>query len=157
MPRLRFFVPTNRRDRRGNEAPLDGLNELVGSNRSGWRYGSARKRENGQNAEAACLAAMVEQGWSTPDVRCVVTMTFVEPHRRRDPDNVYGGAKFILDGITERRGSRQYGAGAIHDDSQRWMRLVLDPDIRVDRERVGCWVTIETEEDVGDEGPSQDG
>lgn len=102
--------------------------------------------ENGVNAEAACLVAMKEQGWKCPDCRCTVSMTFVEPHRRRDPDNVYGGAKFILDGITERHGSRTYGAGAIHDDSQRYMRLVLDPDIRVDREHVGCWVTIETEE-----------
>lgn len=147
MPTLRFFVPTNRLDKRGNKAPLDGLNELVRADRAGWRYGSVRKRENGENAEAACLAAMREQGWECPDRRCVVTMSFVEPHMRRDPDNVYGGAKYILDGITERRGSRTYGAGAIHDDSRKYMTLVLDPEIAVDREKVGCWVTIETEED----------
>lgn len=149
MPSLRFFVPTNRLDKRGRKAPLDGLNELVRADRAGWRYGSVRKRENGQNAEAACLAAMAEQGWECPDCKCVVTMTFVEPHARRDPDNVYGGAKYILDGITERRGSRTYGAGAIHDDSRKYMKLVLDPDILVDKDAVGCWVTIETEDEWG--------
>lgn len=149
MPSLRFFVPTNRFDKRGRKAPLDGLNELVRADRAGWRYGSVRKRENGQNAEAACLAAMAAQGWKCPDCKCVVTMTFVEPHARRDPDNVYGGAKYILDGITERRGSRTYGAGAIHDDSRKYMRLVLDPDILVDKDAVGCWVTIETEDEWG--------
>ena len=147
MPTLRFFVPTNRFDKRGRKAPLDGLNELVRADRSGWRYGSVRKRENGQNAEAACAVAMRGQGWECPDCRCVVTLHFVEPHARRDPDNVFGGAKFILDGITEPRGSRTYGAGAIHDDSQKYMTLVLDPVIEVDKEHVGCMVTIETEDE----------
>lgn len=145
MPTLRFFVPTNRRDKKGHLAPLDGLNELVRADRTGYHYGNKVKRENGRNAEVSCLVAMRESGWRVPDCRCTVTLSFVEPHRRRDPDNVYGGAKFILDGITEPKGSRGYGAGAIHDDSQKWMRLVLDPDIGVDPQHVGCWVTIETE------------
>lgn len=143
MATLEFFVPTNRTDKRGNQAPLDGLNELVEAERLGYRVGNRVKRRNGRNAEASCIYAMMESGWRCPDRKCRVTLTFVEPHRRRDPDNIFGGAKFILDGITKKRGKRSYGAGAIVDDSQRWIELEFGP-ILVDRDNVGCHVRIET-------------
>lgn len=146
MPRLRFFVRSNKRTKSGRPAPLDGLNELVASERGGWKTGNRVKRKNGLNAEASCMVAMAESGWECPTCRCVVTITFVETSRRRDPDNVYGGAKFILDGITKPRGRRSYGAGAIEDDSQKWIELRFGP-IMVDREDPGCWVEIETLEE----------
>lgn len=146
MSMLEFFVPSNRRDKKGNPAPLDGLNELIRAEKTDWRYGNRIKRENGLNAQASCIYAMRASGWKCPRGKCLVTLTFVEPHRRRDPDNILGGAKFILDGITKKRGLRSYGAGALEDDSQRWVELRFGP-ILVDKENPGCWVRIEGEED----------
>ena len=99
--------------------------------------------KNGMNAEASAIYAMRAGHWECPKTRSVVTLTFVEPHDRRDPDNVFGGAKFILDGITKPIGRKTFGAGAIEDDSQRWIDLSFGP-IVVDRDRAGCLVRIET-------------
>ena len=140
---LEFFVPSNRTTETGRPAPLDGLNELVGSERNGFGAGNSKKRKNGLNAQAACRVAMRESGWACPNKRCKVTLTFVETSRRRDPDNIFGGAKFILDGITKPRANKTFGAGAIEDDSQRWIDLDFGP-ILVDRDRPGCIVRIET-------------
>lgn len=141
MPTLEFFIPSNRKGKKGGPAPLDGMNELVNAERGGW--GNALKKRNGMNAEKHCRKAMDDAGWKCPDGRCVVTLTFVETSRGRDPDNVYGGAKFILDGISRPRGLRKYGAGAIRDDSQGCIELRYGP-ILVDRGRPGCIVRIET-------------
>lgn len=143
MSVLEFFVPSNRKNKDGTPAPLDGLNELIDAERGGW--GSGKKKRNGRNAERHCIEAMEAVGWVCPKVRSVVTLTFVEPHGKRDPDNIYGGAKFILDGITKRRNRRKYGAGAIEDDSQRWIILRFG-DIAIDKQHPGCLVRIETEE-----------
>lgn len=145
MAVLEFFIPTNKTTKSGRPAPLDGTNELVAAERA--KYGPALKRKNGMHAEASCIYAMRASGWECPTGKCTVTLTFVEPHDRRDPDNVYGGAKFILDGITKKKGGRTYGAGAIEDDSGKWIDLRFGP-ILVDRERPGCWVRIESEGDL---------
>lgn len=139
---LEFFVPTNRCNKDGSQAPLDGLNELVAAERA--HYGPALKRKNGMNAEASAIYAMRAEHWECPKTKSVVTLTFVEPHRVRDPDNIFGGAKFILDGIIKPRGRRKYGAGVLEDDSQRWIDLRFGP-IEVDPENVGCKVRIECE------------
>lgn len=144
MPVLEFFIPTNRTTKNGLPAPLDGLNELVAAERA--KYGPSLKRRNGRHAEASCIYAMRESGWECPKTRCVVKLTFVEPHDRRDPDNIFGGAKFILDGIIKPRGRKEYGAGAIEDDSQRWIVLRYG-DIEIDPDNVGCKVRIETMEE----------
>lgn len=143
MPTLEFFVPSNRVTKSGRIAPLDGLNELVSAERRGYVMGNHLKRENGINAQMFCKVAMRKQGWKCPDGRCVVTLTFVETSTRRDPDNIYGGAKFILDGITKPRGRKEFGAGAIEDDSQKWIDLRFGP-ILVDKNGAGCKVRIET-------------
>lgn len=143
---LEFFIPSNRRTRKGLPAPLDGLNELIRAEKTDYRFGNRVKRENGENAESYCREAMAEQGWKMPSGKSTVILTFVETSRRRDPDNIYGGAKFILDGITKRRGLRLYGAGALKDDSQRYVSLMFG-DILVDKDNPGCWVRIEADED----------
>jgi hypothetical protein len=145
MATLEFFVPSNNHDKRGNPAPLDGLNELVSAERGGW--GNALKKRNGKNAEASCVYEMRAKGWKCPDVRCKVTLTFVETSKKRDPDNIYGGSKFILDGIIKPKGRKLFGAGAIADDSQKWIDLEFGP-ILVDKARPGCKVRIET---IGEE------
>lgn len=144
MAALEFFIPTNRVGKGGRKRPLDGTSELVNAERGGW--GSGLKKRNGKHAERFCSKAMEDSGWECPTRRCLVTLTFVEPHDRRDPDNIYGGAKFILDGIIKPRGRRRYGAGALEDDSQRWIELRFGP-IEVDKENVGCRVRIEEIDD----------
>jgi len=144
---LEFFIPTNRTDKRGNPAPLDGLNELVAAERA--HYGPSLKRRNGRHAEASCIYAMRANGWTCPKSKCLVTLTFVEPHDKRDPDNVLGGAKFILDGIIKPKGRKEYGAGAIEDDSQKWIVLKFG-EILIDSENPGCWVRIEEIDEEGE-------
>lgn len=140
---MRFFVPSNRRAKGGEPTHLDGLNDMVAVGRSRKRgYASRVKKENGLHVEGHCREAMHDCGWETPSGKCLVTLTFVEVDRRRDPDNIFGGAKYILDGITRPRGRRKYGAGAIVDDSQKWIELRFG-EILVDRDRPGCWVDIE--------------
>lgn len=146
MRSLHFFVPTNRRGKSGPR-PLDGLNELVAAERLGHRVGNALKRRNGKNAEASCAYEMRATGWKCPDVKARVTLTFHEARANRDPDNIMGGAKFILDGITERRAKKDYGAGAIHDDSQKWIDLRFG-EIVIDPQNVGCDVLIEVDDGV---------
>lgn len=143
MRALEFFIPTNKRNKDGTQAPLDGLNELVAAERA--HYGPSLKRRNGKNAEASAIYAMRAEHWECPKTKSTVTLTFVEPHEKRDPDNIFGGAKFILDGIIKPRGRKAYGAGAIEDDSQKWIDLRYG-DIEVDPENVGCRVRIECED-----------
>lgn len=140
---LEFFIPSNRTTKAGNPAPLDGMNDLVSAERGGW--GNALKRRNGIHAQDSCLYAMRAARWECPKTKSVVTLTFVEVSRSRDPDNIIGGAKFILDGITKPRGKKRFGAGAIEDDSQKWIDLRFG-DILVDKENAGCWVRIEAGE-----------
>lgn len=142
--RLRFFVASNRRTAGGAPAPLAGLNEIVDAERGGW--GNALKKRECVRVQRCCEEAMGKCGWKRPDGRSVVTLTFVETTRGRDPDNIFGGAKLILDGMTMPRGRKRYGAGAIRDDSQRWIELRFGK-ILVDKDRPGCWVEVEEIED----------
>lgn len=142
MVRLEFFVPSNNVNAEGRPSHLDGLNELIDAERHGYRIGNALKRRNGRNAQEHCEWAMRMAKWSCPRRKCRVTLTFVETDRRRDPDNILGGAKFILDGITRPRGKKRFGAGAIEDDSQKWVELCFGP-IEIDKRHPGCKVEIE--------------
>lgn len=142
MAVLTFFVPSTKRGRAGKPMPLDGTNELVSAERGG--YGAALRRKNGRRVERICREAMDRTGWKMPSGRCKVTFLFVEPHNRRDVDNVHGCVKFILDGMTQPRGRKRFGAGAIRDDSQSCIDVEYGP-IAIDKDRPGCWVKVEEE------------
>lgn len=45
-----------------------------------------------------------------------VRVTWIEPNRRRDADNVHAGIKFILDGLV--------GVGVLNDDARKWVANV---------------------------------
>lgn len=142
---LEFFVPSKRLTKGGRKASMVGLNELIDAERSGTKVGNDLKRRTCANVQSACEAAMWECRWKAPRGKSVVVLTFVERDRSRDPDNIFGGAKYILDGITMPRAKKSYGAGAIVDDSQKYIELVFG-DILVDKDRPGCWVRIEADE-----------
>lgn len=48
--------------------------------------------------------------------RVDITIAWYEPNLRRDPDNVAGGQKFLLDGLV--------AAGVIENDSQRFINSI---------------------------------
>lgn len=88
-------------------ARLPGLNELIAANRSNPHAGAKLKKETDETIRRAIRAAK-PMGLQGP-VR--LSMTFFEPNRRRDPDNVYSAAKYILDALVKE--------GVIENDNQR--------------------------------------
>src|SRR5690554_1389273 len=100
---------------------LPGLNEII----------AAAKGGKGKYQPYAIMKEQYtnEIGWLAKKLpayeRVDITITWYEPNRRRDPDNVVGGTKFIMDGLV--------AGGAIKDDSQRYVNSILH-NFEVDRE-----------------------
>lgn len=100
---------------------LPGLNEII----------AAAKRGKGKYQPYAIMKERYtnEIGWLAKKLpkynRVDITITWYEPNRRRDPDNVVGGTKFIMDGLV--------AGGAIKDDSQRYVNSITHR-FEVDRE-----------------------
>jgi Holliday junction resolvase RusA-like endonuclease len=65
--------------------------------------------------------------------RVVLVITWYEPDRRRDPDNIMAGQKFILDGLV--------AAGTIPNDSQKYVRGIVHR-FKVDRKNPRVEVEI---------------
>lgn len=92
---------------------LPGLNEII----------AAAKQGRGKCQPYAIMKERYtsEIGWLAKKLpayeRVDITITWYEPNRRRDPDNVVGGTKFIMDGLV--------AGGAIKDDSQRYVNSIL--------------------------------
>ena len=146
-PPLHVWIPSNRtyesRRNRGKPAPMDGLNEMRGSDRAGKYVGANRERRNLEHCAWHVKVAMVKAGYAPMTVqdrcKCHVYMTIVEPHDRRDVPNVMGGVpKYALDALTARN---KGGVGAIWDDNTHWMPKFV-PTIRIDPERPGIEFTI---------------
>ena len=139
---LCFFVPSPRRDSRGHPLAMDGLNEIIARERGNLHAAAKAKHEATAYVSYIAARAAHEQHWHTPEGRCHVTLTFVEINHRRDPDNVFAGAKCVLDGLTARA---DLGAGVIMDDSQACITLVCALADTTDKERPGVWVRIREE------------
>lgn len=151
---LLVWVPSNNRDKRGNPQPFDGLNEIIRQARGNSLAANARKHKNEKHVAGYVAAEMERTGWTAPAGPCEVTLTFVEVGARRDPDNVFGAAKFILDalctpvhtGRVGRRGKEVVihadGCSALVDDSQEYVRLTCRLAEEPSRESPGVWVSI---------------
>lgn len=156
---LVFFVPSNYENEHGRRTgPWWGMNEIMQSQRS---FGKRRvdRQKLGAELQVATIAAeaMRKQGWTAPRGRTTVTLTFVEAGRNRDPDNVFGGAKYILDALCEptfmridRKTGREVwkhrnGCSAIRDDSQRYVDLRCAIADKTDKREPGVWVRLHTE------------
>lgn len=144
---LHVWIPTNNRYKssrnRGRPAPVDGLNEIISSNRTHKYVGASRERQNVVHCAWHIRQAMAKQGYRrmTHEDRCraMVYMTIVEPHDRRDVPNVVGGAtKYALDALTA---TNDHGAGAIWDDNTKWLKKFV-PSIRIDADRPGIEITV---------------
>ena len=126
---------------------MDGLNEIIDSNRTNRYCGSRKERENVEWVAFFVRRAMREQGYAPMTKadrrKCHVCITVVEPHDRRDVPNVYGGVfKYACDALTARN---RHGAAAIWDDNSKWMALT--PKIRIDPDNPGLEITVIALED----------
>lgn len=142
---LRVWVPTNRHlgGKRSKPTHMDGWNEILTEYKKGPNVGAERERENLEHVAWHVRRAMVAQRW--PPMRThleavpvEVALTFVERDRRRDHGNIHGGAKYALDALTIRN---KGGAGAIYDDSQKWLRHI-GYGVSVDREHPGLAIVV---------------
>nr|WP_314639727.1 hypothetical protein [uncultured Olsenella sp.] len=139
---LRFWVPSNRTAANGRPTHMDGINEIVGSGLTNRNLAGRRKRENTQHVAQFAARAMEAQGWRKPSCPVSVETVWHETNDRRDLDNIYGGIKYVLDGICtpSNWSSRKhdyarnpFGCGAIQDDSQKYVgelvySMVIDPE-----------------------------
>lgn len=143
---LYVWVPSNRRGRDGAPRAMDGLNEIIADNRANKYNGARIERENVEWVTWYVMQAMNRQHWQPmldkdKAVPCKVLVTFVETSDRRDVANVFGGGlKYTLDALTRAQG-RKGGAGAIYDDSVRWLSEVV-PSIRIDPMNPGIEITV---------------
>lgn len=117
-----FFVP----------GPLPGMNEIVEAGKAGkagsrGRIYAAMKRDN--TALVQLCARLLH-----PMAAAHVRLEWREPNRRRDPDNVRAGAKFVLDGLV--------AAGILSGDGWSQIRSIRD-EFGLDADRPGVWVTLE--------------
>lgn len=97
-------------------ARLPGLNELISVNRANRYKGAALKKETDTLIRFVIRAA-VRKGICWPVVLpAAVHLHFQERNRRRDLDNVFSSAKFILDAMQKE--------GLIKNDSQRYVRVL---------------------------------
>ena len=142
MSELCFFVPSPRRNCRGRPLAMDGLNEIIARERGNLNAAAKAKHDATAYVAEYAKEAAHEQHWHTPEGRCHVTLTFVEINHDRDPDNVFAGAKYVLDGLTARA---DLGAGVIMDDSQACITLVCALADTTDKEHPGVWVRIKEE------------
>ena len=93
---------------------LDGLNEYTDANRTNRYAGSKMKRANQNMVVLAVKRAKIVPCFEP--VR--LSITWIEPNMRRDPDNIRFAAKFILDALVE--------TGTIPNDTQRYVRGISD-------------------------------
>ncbi|GAA6488430.1 RusA family crossover junction endodeoxyribonuclease [Gordonibacter urolithinfaciens] len=93
---------------------LSGLNEYTRACRANRYKGAAMKRTN-QDIAALSIRAARLKPYDGP-VR--VSITWVEPNMRRDPDNIRFAAKFVLDALV--------GEGVIPNDTQRYVKGISD-------------------------------
>lgn len=93
---------------------LSGLNEYTRACRANRYKGAAMKRTN-QDIAALSIRTARMKPYDGP-VR--ISITWVEPNMRRDPDNIRFAAKFVLDALVE--------TGVIPNDTQRYVRSISD-------------------------------
>lgn len=155
MAVLEFFVPSNRTNHKGAPTHMDGTNEIVGSGLTNRNFAGRRKRENTKWVAKFAMREKVRQSWVCPKCRVDVTLTWHEVNAIRDPDNIAGGVKYVMDALgtpsrwsadRERYTRNEWGAGVINDDSQRWVRDIIHHH-DIDKDNPGVTVRIETVEE----------
>jgi Holliday junction resolvase RusA-like endonuclease len=108
---------------------LPGLNEIIDAAKHGmYKYQPYAKMK----AKYTNMVAWLAKKLPTYE-RVAIIITWYEPNRHRDPDNISAAQKFIFDGLV--------AAGTIPDDSQRHIKGIVHR-FRVDKENPRVEVEI---------------
>lgn len=92
---------------------LPGRNEEISSFRRHWTKGAKLKRDATEKVFYACI----DQNLKTiNNSTAELDITFFEPNKRRDIDNVMSSTKYILDGLVKAR--------ILFDDSPSFVRKI---------------------------------
>ena len=110
---------------------LDGLNKLIQSNRQGWQAGASCKKKNQRAVLEALLEHLPDYQTESP-IR--LNIAWYEENKKRDPDNVFFGVKYILDGMVE--------FGTIQNDNQKYVKGITN-ELFVDKDNPRIEVEIE--------------
>lgn len=140
MRSITFFVPSNRTTRTGQLRGFDGMNELIAAARTNRYVAAKQERENIEYVMWHAKAAMTKERFKPIKGKAHVHIEFIEPNARRDPSNVLGGVKFILDALTKPRAGKT-GIGLIQDDSYKYCDLTTSQ--RIVKGTAGAMVTVE--------------
>lgn len=92
---------------------LDTLNEYIEAERSN-KYAAAQMKK--KNTKICQIAAMQIKGKIDPLKQYDVEITWCVTNNRQDPDNVYSGVKYILDGLVK--------AKVIKNDGRKNIRFI---------------------------------
>lgn len=98
------------------KARLPGLNELIAANRANRYKGAAMKKEVDTLIRFSIRSALRKGECYPVTLPAAVMIHFQERNRRRDLDNIFSGAKFILDAMQRE--------GLIKNDSQKYVRIL---------------------------------
>ena len=153
IEKLEFFIPSNRQGKNGRKKGMDGMNEIVKQSRANSAWANIRKEANEMHCAAYARSAMRVDGWKTRDCLHTVILEFIEPDTRRDDDNIFAGAKYVLDSLCkpqvgEKRTIHKNGCGAIPDDDPMHACLLCKRG-KEDRNNPGIKVTIYREAENG--------
>ena len=128
-----FFIP----------GPLPGLNEIIGAaKRSGNAHGRQGKRWNAysemKNTWQGIIAAEIKRAKITPvKVPVFIIFGWWETNKKRDPDNIAGAKKLILDSLVS--------TGILAGDG--WKHINgWEDSFEVASNRSGVWVSLLTYE-----------
>lgn len=91
---------------------LSGMNEMINSARTN-RFGNSvlKKKETGRCEEAILVSNLKK--FEGP---VSISVMWIEPNYKRDPDNIEAGIKFILDALVKTE--------KIKNDGQRWIKEI---------------------------------
>lgn len=120
---------------------LAGRNEAEKAARTHWTAGARLKREE---TEKVALSARA-QGLAPYRSKVEMTISFFEQNERRDADNVFGGIKYILDGLV---------AGGILENDTRKQVECIHMLIATDKANPRVEVEMEDEETNNRDDPS---
>lgn len=114
------------------DGPLPGWNDILRA-KGNTRFHAYNKLK--KTWEMRIVGHLLEAG--TKKMRGSVRLTYywIERDRRRDPDNITGGVKFINDALVRK--------GIIQGDSQRWIKGMAHVFGEVSKVRPGVIVEIE--------------
>lgn len=98
---------------------LAGANEYINSCRSNRYKANKLKKDNQKLVHKGLLKAILKGSLKKIDkYPCKLKITWYEPNKRRDVDNVTFGVKFILDEMVS--------CGILKDDSQKYVNQIIN-------------------------------